>query len=451
MRIRKYMVIGVLSIVIFPWFVYFFAHYVDTRSWAPWSLPNSQQRQMELTQTIDMLAKNASNWSNPTWQHHLQEQLDKDKMGVVIQSPSNRVIFDTQQTNHHHWMADQQTTVISNGRLVGTIQLYMSQHEDPGSAIAALIAMIFAISFVGFQIGRNVVRPLESMSRAALQIAEGDLDFQLSSSAVKEISQVRSAFHVMVDGLRESFAKQSKLEEERRFFIGAIAHDLRTPLFSLRGYLDGLEQGVAASPEKISKYVAVCKQKAAHLDRLVSDLFAFTRLEYMEQTLRQEHFDLSNLVKRCSESMRSSAKSREIRIRVDILADHLCITGDEHLLERALTNLLDNALRYTPRGGEVRVQLSDDARRIVIRIQDTGIGFSAYDLEHIFDPMYRGDVSRNVATGGAGLGLTIARRVFQAHGGDLTASNGADAGAVLTGWFPKDTSVASPEVDPPHK
>ncbi|MBD2864733.1 hypothetical protein IDH45_22380 [Paenibacillus sp. IB182363] len=114
---------------------------------------------------------------------------------------------------------------------------------------------------------------------AARQITAGDWEAKLPRSAITEIAEVRDGFERMVSGLRQAFQKQTELEEGRRFVIAAVAHDLRTPLFALRGYLEGLEQGVAQSPEKTAKYVAVCKEKSAQLDRLVEDLFTFTRLE----------------------------------------------------------------------------------------------------------------------------------------------------------------------------
>src|SRR4051812_19525445 len=154
----------------------------------------------------------------------------------------------------------------------------------------------------------------------------------------------------MGEGLRDSIGRQAELEEERRFFIGAIAHDLRTPLFALRGYLDGLEQGIANTPEKMAKYVKVCKEKSQQLDRLVSDLFTFSKLEYMEQSPKLHKVELNQTFKGCAESFRPLAEEKDIMISVEP-AEKCEVSADAHLLERALNNLLDNALRHTPAGG----------------------------------------------------------------------------------------------------
>lgn len=428
MRIRKFMVIGVLFIVIFPWFVYFFVHMLDG------SVASTQsQQQAAMTQMTHLIIQDEQKWTDPSWQHQLQTELTAKGINAVILSPSNQVIFG--DTHHHGWMPSQQMLVVQNGQIAGTIQWYAAGHGDTIAAIAALVALVLGITLVGFQIRRNVIRPLEAMSRAARQIAEGDLDFALPMSRVTEITQVRTAFQVMVKGLRAAFDQQAKLEEERRFFIGAIAHDLRTPLFSLRGYLDGLAQGIAATPAKVAKYVAVCQEKANHLDRLVSDLFAFTKLEYMEQTVHRDRLHMAKVVKRVAESLHPLADAKDIQLHLVVPDKDLLVTGDAHLLERALTNLLDNALRHTPQGGDIFVQLRQDPDKTMLTVRDTGPGFSDEELAHVFEPMYRGDASRNLATGGAGLGLTIAKRIFKSHQGDLLAANHADGGAVLTCWI----------------
>ncbi len=432
MRIRRYMVMGVLSVIFLPWLVYILVHAVDTHPWSAHS-----RKPTNVAATIQAIAQSSSDWTDLAWQQQLNRKLSNEGVSVEIVSASNQVIFDSARHGPPPWMpGSQQVMVVRNGTLVGTLHVSQPGPTDPVAALAALLTAVFAILLVSVQVGRNVVRPLEAMSKAALQIADGDLDFQLKSSKTAEMRQVQHAFQVMGDGLRSAFAKQQKLEEERRFFIGAIAHDLRTPLFSLRGYLDGIEQGIATSPEKLAHYVAVCQDKAAHLERLVADLFAFTRLEYLEETLQREAFDLAALTRQAVSGVLSRAQAKRLSLVSNLPEEAVKVWGDPHLLERALTNLLDNALHHTPDNGTITVALHVDVSRITVTIRDTGPGFAADDMARVFDPLYRGDASRNLATGGAGLGLTIARRVFRAHGGDLSAENASDTGALLTGWLP---------------
>jgi signal transduction histidine kinase len=250
------------------------------------------------------------------------------------------------------------------------------------------------------------------------------------------VSEVGAAFQTMVEGLRESVSRQAELEAQRRFFIGAIAHDLRTPLFSLRGHLVGLEQGIASSPEKAAAYLAICRQKADQLDRLVSDLFAYTRTEYLGHTLQRQATDFGELISREIDGLRSRAEAKGVQVCMDGPGKPCVAEIDEDLLERAVENLLDNAIRHTTADGTIHVRWGRAGDRVTFSVSDDGPGIPERDLPHLFEPLYRGEASRNSKTGGTGLGLSIAKRALEAHGGSLVASNHLPRGAEFTGWLP---------------
>jgi signal transduction histidine kinase len=258
----------------------------------------------------------------------------------------------------------------------------------------------------------------------------------MPTSRITEIAQVAAAFTAMGDGPRAARERQAALEQERTLFVSAIAHDLRTPLFALRSYLEGLEKGVATTPEKVATYLRVAREKADALERLIADLFAYTRLEYLEQTIQAEAVDLGRLLSMAMEGVRPQAEAKGVSVTLNGPAEPIVTRGDVHLLTRAVANLLDNALRYTPDGGNIQVRWRCAGTSLVFTVADTGPGIAADDLPHLFTPLYRGETSRNRQTGGAGLGLTIARRILQAHGGDLTAANRSGGGAVFTGTLP---------------
>jgi signal transduction histidine kinase len=274
------------------------------------------------------------------------------------------------------------------------------------------------------------------MNRAAEGIAGGDLDVHLPSSPVREIAEVSAALEGMSKALSDSLAKQNALEEDRRLVISAVAHDLRTPLFMLRGYLKGLETGVAATPEKIAHYVHSSLARADALERLIADLFAFTRLEYLEQEPERAPLELGALLRSTSDGARPLAADKQIEIVLDGPDEPCLLLGDEHLLGRAVANLLDNALRHTPERGQISIHWGRKGETLTFSVADTGPGIAEHDLPHLFTPLYRAESSRNRQTGGAGLGLTIARRILRAHGGDLTASNSPERGAIFTGTLP---------------
>ncbi len=322
---------------------------------------------------------------------------------------------------------------------VGVALLWLTQ-PPPGELPQALWPLVelgtfaFTLAIVVWLVGLPVLRPLADLNRAAQDMAGGDLNVCLASpSPVREIAEVASALEGTSTALREALARQAALEEDRRLFIAAVAHDLRTPLFMLRGYLQGLERGVAATPEKVAQYLGMCRTQADALERRIADLFAFTRLEYLEQEPERAPLELGKLLRETVEAARPLAAPKRITLALDGPEEPCPVLGDRHLLVRAVENLLDNAVRHTPEGGRIIVRWFQRDGMVVFAVADTGPGIAAQDLPHLFTPLYRGEGARGRQSGGAGLGLSIARRILRAHGGDLTAANAPSGGAVLTG------------------
>ncbi|HEU0113376.1 MAG TPA: HAMP domain-containing sensor histidine kinase, partial [Thermomicrobiales bacterium] len=316
----------------------------------------------------------------------------------------------------------------------------------PAVQVAALLAIAAAVAVF---VSRAFLRPLAAMIDGMRQIESGNLDIRLPTSRVVEVAEVAAAFGAMADALRGSLERQDELEQERRMTISAVIHDLRTPLFALRGYLEGLAAGIADSPEKAARYLQLSRDKADALDRLVTDLFAYARTEYLEEAPRRERLDLSDLLTRTVEGMQPRADAKGVRLRLTG-ADAPCwAAGDPHLLTRAVENLLDNAVRYTPPAGEIAVDCECAGDDVRFSVRDDGPGIPPADLPHIFTPLYRGESSRNRRTGGAGLGLAIARRLLRAHGGDLTAANAASGGALFQARLPGLAGPLAETVSPP--
>jgi signal transduction histidine kinase len=292
-------------------------------------------------------------------------------------------------------------------------------------------------------IGWSVLKPLQAMSAAAGKVAKHDLDFRLPSSRVREINQALNAFMGMSAELRVALARQQELEHERQFYISAIAHDLNSPIFALRGYLQGLESGVAVTPERMTHYLSVCQSKVSELERLTADLSAYTQIERLEQTMRCEPLELDTLARDVAEDARPEAAARGVRLTISSDAPAIHCHGDPRLLRRAISNILENAIRYTPAGGEIDLTWEIEGELWRVCVSDSGPGVAPEDLPHLFAPFYRGEASRNRATGGAGLGLAIAQRIMRAHGGTLTAANCPQGGAIFTGSAPMNAALAA--------
>lgn len=448
LSIRQWMLVGFAIFLLLAVLFYHIASLLDQNVLQPWMRPAPAQQNGALDSTLREIAGSTASWRDPQWQNSIRATLATTGASMLISDPSGREVFRAGGAGSGGH-ADREISVVQAGangaQPLGTVDLFLPDRGGllpvPVPLLAGVLAVVLAFLFVRTQMGRYVVKPLEAMGIAARRIANGDLNFELPDSRVREVADVSQAFEAMGEGLRDSLRRQAELEEERRFFVGAIAHDLRTPLFSLRGYLEGLEQGLASSPQKAADYIAVCRQKADQLDRLVSDLFAYTRVEYLEQTLRSSPLELGALLRRAVQGAGPRARGKDIALEIvgPAEAGESCMSeGDEQLLERAIENLLDNALQYTQAGGKIEVSWHRDeaAGRAVFTVTDTGPGIAPADMPHLFDPLYRGETSRNRQTGGAGLGLAIARRALLAHGGDLVAANCPGGGAKFTGWLP---------------
>jgi signal transduction histidine kinase len=429
-----------------------------------WVRPTGEVSDAQAFEQVQpLITQNPARWSDPAWQTELQAAAHKfgvdvdliDANGVTIYRSSADplgtvgVATGTRATNR----VVKTLAVPDPAGGANTVRLYSYPLNFPslhGAArlvsdllpLIGLAALALTIAAIAASIGPAILRPLAAMSGAARRIAAGQLDVALPSSRVHEVAEVSAAFSAMGNALRASLERQAQLEQERRLVITAVAHDLRTPLFSLRGYLEGLETGLAATPAKAARYIRVCREQADVLDRLVSDLFAYTRAEYLEQTPQHEALEFGTLLRQIVEGLQPQAAAGDVTIILDGPEQATPLAGDPHLLGRALGNILENALRFTPAAGEVRLRWRAAAGRLVFSVADTGPGIAPRDLPHLFDPLYRAEASRNRKTGGAGLGLTIARRLLRAHGGDLTAANGAGGGAIFTGVLPLDTHAA---------
>jgi signal transduction histidine kinase len=279
-----------------------------------------------------------------------------------------------------------------------------------------LLALVLVAGFILLR--RWVVRPLGRLSADAEAIAGGGLEFAPVTSRAREIAEVGAALHGMADGLRSALGERAAAEEQRRFLVTAIAHDLRTPLFTLRGSLEAIEHGIGDGD-----HLRRAQDKAKLLDGLVSDLFVYSRLEYAGPDLQRQTLDAGALA-------REAAQAVDDRIVVTAPAGALTIEGDHRALLRVLINLLDNAVRHANARVDLVVWAEQDS--VVWEVTDDGAGVDPDDLPHLFEPLFRADRTRNSATGGAGLGLAIVERLTTAQGAVVHAENLPSGGARFT-------------------
>ena len=300
------------------------------------------------------------------------------------------------------------TRPFSAGPVQGTLFVERpSRSTRVAAAIAAaLVALALVLVLCFVLLRRWVVQPLGHLSTAAADIAGGALDVPPVSSPAREVHDVGAALSGMALGLDHALAERDAADEQRRFLVTAMAHDLRTPLFTLRGSLEAIEHGIGNGD-----HLRRAQDKAAVLDRLVGDLFTFSRLEYAGADVRKERLDAAALA-------REAAQAVDEHILVTAPAGPTYVDANHAALLRVLLNLLDNAVRYAHHTVEVTVRSDSDGVTFVV--SDDGEGIAEADLPHLFEPLFRGDRARSGASGGAGLGLAIVDRLTTAQGATVT-------------------------------
>lgn len=402
-------------------------------------------------------------WLDPQWRAEMAKKLAPLQLQVSLRDNESNLYVDIPATNPAEWpevglppftirkigpvmIPERETAVYRDGRSAGVarwnrvIPADLASHHFNAVLDAVLpptiVGLILFTIWLAIHLAhRAVLRPLSVLSVASRQIKEGDLEFTVPSSPITEVNEFARAYEQMRQGLKESITQQATMEQQRRMFIAALAHDLRTPLTSVRGYLEGLRDGVARTPDKVEKYVAVALEKTESLERLIESLFAFAKTEYLEQLPQRERLELGGLLHTAAEAMLPRARTKQVSIRVDGSLEPCWLEGDRLMLSRVVDNLLDNAIRHTPANGSVTVGWNPGPDQATFWIHDSGPGIPAEDRPHIFDPLYRGDKARGTRTGGAGLGLAIAKRLIEAHGGSISATN--EGGARFTINLPR--------------
>ena len=362
-----------------------------------------------------------------------------DTNGIVIADSSQKLLSSGAGNN---WSGGP-AAVLVRGSLAGSIyvnpldgrsaeEVFLSatNHSLTLAATAAgLLALLLTLA-----LSRRIVGPLESLTSAARRMTEGDLSQRVDPQGVGEIGELAKAFNAMA----ESVARNELL---RSHMVSDVAHELRTPLTNVSGYLEGLRDGVfEPSAETLDSVL----REAQMLGRLVDDLHELTVAEAGQLRLERQPVAGADVVERAANAARPQAVARGLTIDVDLDAELPPVEVDPNRIGQVLRNLLNNALAYTPTGGAVVISARCSQGWVEIRVADTGVGIAEEDLPYVFERFYRSDRSRTRATGGTGLGLTIAKRIVEAHGGTIQVESQPGRGTKFSFTVPVYLSPSPP-------
>lgn len=289
----------------------------------------------------------------------------------------------------------------------------------PTAAVAGGVALAAVLGTL--LLSRAVLRPVRALTSAARGLGEGDLERRVPVSGRDEIAELGRTFNRMAQGLQAA-------EERQRRLTGDIAHELRSPLANLRGYLEALRDGVISPTPALLDSL---HEEALVQQRIVDDLQDLALAEAGALTYHRSVIDLRELLDSARTAHRAQAQAAGVTLTVDA-PEPVYADADAVRLRQVLGNLVGNALRATPAGGSVTLALARSGSSVVVRVRDTGTGIAADDLPHLFDRFWRADASRGRATGGSGLGLSIARQIVTDHGGTIEAESRVGAGTTFT-------------------
>ena len=275
-------------------------------------------------------------------------------------------------------------------------------------------------------IARQITGPVRRLAAATADIARGRLDRRIENPGSDEVGQLAGAFNSMADSLQRQ-------EELRRSMMADIAHELRTPLSVMRGNLEAMLDGLL---EPTPEQVQVLHGQSVALSRLIDDLRTLSLAAEGHLELARQSTDVGELTRRVVAEMEPTAKERDVTLSVQAPPTSSTVMLDADRISQALRNLIDNALRHTPRDGRVVVDVSPGTKRMTVSVTDTGEGITPEDLPHVFDRFYRADGSRSRATGGSGLGLAIVKQLVEAHGGHVWAESEQGRGSVFSFSLP---------------
>lgn len=299
--------------------------------------------------------------------------------------------------------------------------------------IAVLVILVVTGAFLSTWIYQGINAPLKKLREATQHIKDGDLDFVLDVDGDDELSELCSDFEEMRRRLRDSNAEKEIYDKENKELISNISHDLKTPITAVKGYVEGIMDGVADTPEKMDKYIRTIYNKANDMDRLINELTFYSKIDTNRIPYTFNKINVSEYFDDCIEDVGLELESQNIELSYFNYTDRdTLVIADAEQLKRVINNIIGNSIKYLDKPkGYISIRVKDVGDFIQVEIEDNGKGIAAKDLPSIFDRFYRTDASRNSSQGGSGIGLSIVRKIIEDHGGKIWANSKLGAGTVM--------------------
>ena len=299
--------------------------------------------------------------------------------------------------------------------------------------LTATIILVFTALSVGLWIYRSIAVPLVKLKKATKNIKEGNLDFVLEVEGNDEFSQLCQDFEEMRKRLKESTEEKILMDKENKELISNISHDLKTPITAVKGYVEGIMDGVADTPEKMDRYVRTIYNKTNEMDHLINELTFYSKIDTNRIPYTFSKLNVEDYFSDCAEELGLEMETRGIElVYANYVEKGVQVIADGEQIRRVIHNIVSNAIKYMEKPRVIiQLRVKDVGDFIQVEIEDNGRGIAAADLPYIFDRFYRADASRNSATGGSGIGLSIVKKIIEDHGGKIWATSKESIGTVM--------------------
>jgi two-component system sensor histidine kinase BaeS len=324
---------------------------------------------------------------------------------------------------------------------------FVFRNLGPTMTGVAMVLLVAGTAVAALLVFRPARKRLRTLQDTVTSLGGGQWGVRAPVTGGDEVASLARAFNDMADKLEERTAALAEADRTRRQLLADVSHELNTPLAAIRGYVETLQMpDLELDDETTRRYLGIVGEETERLEHIIGDLLDLARLEGGGGTLRRETVDVSTLFARLRNRHGRALEDHHIRLETTASPDAATITGDANRLEQALQNLVANAIRHTPGGGEIRVETARDGDAIRVRVEDTGPGIPIEHLPHLFDRFYKADASRSgtALPSGSGLGLSIIQAIVARHGGTIVASNRPEGGARFEIMLPAGAAGAEP-------
>lgn len=299
--------------------------------------------------------------------------------------------------------------------------------------IAIVLILLFTSIMLTRWIHKGVFLPVNELNTAMQNIAEGNFEYRLSETGKGEIAELYHNYEEMRLRLKESGEEKVQQEKQNRELISNISHDLKTPITAIKGYVEGIMDGVADTPEKMDKYIRTIYNKANDMDRLINELTIYSGINSNRIPYNFHRINVADYFKDCVEEVGLDLESKNIELNYsNLVSPGVVVIADPEQMKRVINNIIGNSVKYMDKAqGVIDIRILDEIDSIRIEIEDNGKGIAAKDLPNIFERFYRTDSSRNSSKGGSGIGLSIVKKIVEDHGGYIWATSKEGEGTCM--------------------